>query len=877
LGKAYRIPSSLDRLRKQQTQIRNLQAANRNRNTPRPVATTAFAGVSAAGSQGGTGNFLRTAGDTMTGPFALGPPVDFSIEIDSDGIIDIGESSSNSQFTSNIQLEDIQPNTFVLDTIAGAAFDGQILVLRTFAPSLPITIAQATLANGGNIQTPNDADFDMGDLQVIALFFDASLIIFDNAPGGTWRVLTGDATGGGGLSEPIELGFNEVTTQTPPTLTIVAGDQFNPSHIDLDQDIKIQLDISATINKYKSIFVIIDTTGGGFTVEWPTSVANPPVIDDSTAQRISVILYTLDNGVLWTNAVSGSSIPGSAEFFGPWTANHDAAGFDLGGLKSVDFFQAGQCITNKADPDGGLLYNVANLQSHIFRADTDEIARFEESAANVFRLDMLDHTVDNAKDYRLDPNASYAIPGPQPGIGFDDTNNRMRINVPTGNQISFEENSAGFGTGVTISPASGGSVTSNIINAANVLQLGVNVTVPTVEGEFRNDGNDTFVFSGGAVRNLSNIGAGSPLTTKGDIFGFDTANARIPVGTDGQVLTADSVEALGVKWADPTGGANTALSNLITTSINEDLIPQAGKSLGDSSNPWSRLTSNKITLETAGTFTVTDNEIIADAATGMEFNTPTGDLFSFFFGGGIASATLSVSQFRMTSGNFRGTGLSLDNAGFSPIINGEFRLNGTDVEVFANNFEIKNTNTGAANTARLTLFKDDASPTNGDEIGSVLFNGASSVQYAEVLAAIGDVSDFGILALRVRADNTGLQTGLQLEGDNNSTLTFLNISARISGNLLPIAGNTIDLGGISNQYNDLWINGIANIGTLTNSITIEATQDIHFSFGNTIDFNANQSSVGSAGSADNVPNRPDSYLIIKANGTEFLVPAFAKP
>jgi hypothetical protein len=40
----------------------------------------------------------------------------------------------------------------------------------------------------------------------------------------------------------------------------------------------------------------------------------------------------------------------------------------------------------------------------------------------------------------------------------------------------------------------------------------------------------------------------SPLTTKGDIYGYDTADARIPVGSDGDFLVADSGEALGVKW-----------------------------------------------------------------------------------------------------------------------------------------------------------------------------------------------------------------------------------------------------------------------------------------------------------------------------------------
>lgn len=48
------------------------------------------------------------------------------------------------------------------------------------------------------------------------------------------------------------------------------------------------------------------------------------------------------------------------------------------------------------------------------------------------------------------------------------------------------------------------------------------------------------------------FGALSPLTTKGDLVGYNTANARVPVGTNNQVLTADSTQALGLKWAFPT-------------------------------------------------------------------------------------------------------------------------------------------------------------------------------------------------------------------------------------------------------------------------------------------------------------------------------------
>jgi len=69
-------------------------------------------------------------------------------------------------------------------------------------------------------------------------------------------------------------------------------------------------------------------------------------------------------------------------------------------------------------------------------------------------------------------------------------------------------------------------------------------------------------------------GISSPLTTKGDIWVYGTTDTRLPVGANGQVLTADSTQPLGLKWANaggsvtgetPTGtinGTNTAFTLL---------------------------------------------------------------------------------------------------------------------------------------------------------------------------------------------------------------------------------------------------------------------------------------------------------------------------
>jgi trimeric autotransporter adhesin len=52
----------------------------------------------------------------------------------------------------------------------------------------------------------------------------------------------------------------------------------------------------------------------------------------------------------------------------------------------------------------------------------------------------------------------------------------------------------------------------------------------------------------------------TPLTTKGDLFTFTTEDARLPVGTDGYTLVADSVEATGLKWAAPAGASFAGVS-----------------------------------------------------------------------------------------------------------------------------------------------------------------------------------------------------------------------------------------------------------------------------------------------------------------------------
>jgi len=76
----------------------------------------------------------------------------------------------------------------------------------------------------------------------------------------------------------------------------------------------------------------------------------------------------------------------------------------------------------------------------------------------------------------------------------------------------------------------------------------------------------------------------TPLTTKGDLFGFDTADARIPIGTNGHVLTADSTQSLGLKWAAPAsaGGMDLVKTQTIGSGVTTVTVSDAFSATYDS-------------------------------------------------------------------------------------------------------------------------------------------------------------------------------------------------------------------------------------------------------------------------------------------------------
>ena len=135
--------------------------------------------------------------------------------------------------------------------------------------------------------------------------------------------------------------------------------------------------------------------------------------------------------------------------------------------------------------------------------------------------------------------------------------------------ITFPSWPAGDVSGVLTNDGSGGlSWVSDAGGTVTSVTLDTTTTGLTVSSGTTQEitASGTFLLGGtlsvghggtGQTTAAAAFGALSPLTTKGDILGFSTVNARVPVGTNGQVLTADGTDALGVKWATPTTGTVT--------------------------------------------------------------------------------------------------------------------------------------------------------------------------------------------------------------------------------------------------------------------------------------------------------------------------------
>ena len=390
----------------------------------------------------------------------------------------------------------------------------------------------------------------------------------------------------------------------------------------------------------------------------------------------------------------------------------------------------------------------------------------------------------------------------------------------------------------------------------------------------------------------------SPGTNKGVIYAKDVSGVTTPMWYDG--TTETSLLGGGSGGADTslsnltsTGEAhfaNPTLSNLGTTSVNANIIPQAGKLLGSDGNEWARVHSNNYRLGTAGTVSASSNDITGTTS-GIYFNVPTGLLFNFRVNNGSIgtithSGTVSFPNF------IASTSLHLNDATSYPGTNGSIYREGNDVKIFSGGSEINMSSIGGGWVGTATSDLNMNGNSIHDSTGSLEINDNIDMNGHYVSSA-----------QNIRFDSiswSGVGGAIWYDGTNlkGKASTGNSFTIGSSGGWVGTAGSDLDMAqfdiddvdninfdGAGGNINFdttgyLKLSGVNQIYLHSsgvhfyNDIEMMGGVDVDFQTGGTVDFYDIASSNVTGGSFA-IPSNPVGYFKVKYRGSDRYIPYYS--
>lgn len=605
-------------------------------------------GLGSGGSSGIDGTqFVRRSGDSMLGALAFEPKI---VTIDG-GVIDINPDAERAEagsYSSNlIVINEGFASTDELDTIDKATNSGQIAFVQGI-------IGQTiTLTSADNID-PIGGSFDLID--------DSTILIKWQTTAGKWQQLTSGTTGTMNNPSTTDLdmgGFSIKNKKSQTYLKVTNASIPTPSTDQKTVYYSSDIDEMAAKDDAGAVVSLESGAGGsGANIFLSNlSVGNTDINTDLRPDADDT--HDLGTGFplrswkhLRINMIRFPNIESNpTNFHAIYRDSLDAISINVpilenitlryGGITQHIFtptsFQTDNIILqnifhlNNNGPFGGFNGDMWNDNGsvHIFSGGADfaidGLARGDLSnltSPTLINAD-LDPALSNTRDLgdgthvwkdvflqqlRLQEGA--VAPSNAPIITR--VSNSMHLNVGTGQKIFFDFNGA-IEWDLSSSTFSGENI---ILNGA--LALNDSSTDPSFNGEFRRNGADVKVFTGGSLVNLSTLGGGGEF--EDDVFKvvsqFDNSR-KVALNVGGVsssttrtwvVQNASGVVALldgGITQISNNdwqfNGINLDIGNSssdrlsILSRIDTDFIPStSGKDLGSSSNEWQNVYADEI-------------------------------------------------------------------------------------------------------------------------------------------------------------------------------------------------------------------------------------------------------------------------------------------
>ena len=461
--------TSVDRTISNKKDIKMSFAMGRRIKSGVSASSTLGSGQGSGGSIDVKGHYLETAGGTMIGPIAFYPQ---AVAVLSDSI-DISSTAGNySTYVIANGQGGVADN---LSKIIGAAFSGQELIIQA-AATTPITLKD--IATPGNIHLPGGVDVLIPALDAVTLIFDPT-----QASGGRWILSAGSGSGGSALGDKIFEGNSSVEVIDTGAIGSIIFTVDGISQANLTEAFGWNLDNDIRLN---GNFIYLDADNN----------SRFNLVTDDT-----LILELGTTPKIYAFTTLGLDV-GDMDILGVKNIDMDDSNSTIHGVKKIEFYDSFPDIYMTSGATGiGLL--VPSNKSIQFFGNGFLIAKFED-VAGVIGLDMNANKIVNTREHLFSTSEDAIISNTQAGMGFHNTLNKMFFNIPTGNIYSFEINSS-LQFAIT-SGAQGGQLSGIGDVNTRQLTLNVNATPPSINGVIASDGTDIRVFSGNALRNLSNIG-----------------------------------------------------------------------------------------------------------------------------------------------------------------------------------------------------------------------------------------------------------------------------------------------------------------------------------------------------------------------------------